>query len=504
MINASSPSAVNPYVTTSALTAGYVPYTGATANLDLGLFSVTAATAQVGAGVNSGEALEVFQGLSSVKIGSLVGTPTAAAIYLNQPTPSGSNYTILDDTASLYINGRANNSLYLQIGNFNRVRYAPAFEIHTTAAASSGAVTAYTFDISTNTNQTANTAIPGYLFNPGTRSWITANISSQREFVISSPTYAASNPSTIAEVNTLAVTAGTIGANVAITNNFAIGLYAGTGSTKIGNLTGSTSQSAIYMNKATPSALNYTIRDDGSGNSFLNGGQVFFAINGTSGGWLDSNRNWNLQNGALATNATNGFLYLPSMPGSPTGTPTSITGGIPLVVDSTNRKGYMYAGGAWFSDSPVIIKDATVSAAFTGSLTETKIFSKAIPANSLLVGDLYEYMVCLAKTTANAFTIRVYVNTADTLSGATLLSTYAAGGSAGAYWHARMGAVVSASNTKTYPTGVSFLGRDASVAGANIASLNINWTVTQYFIVSVQLTNVIDSVTYEHSYFLKR
>ncbi len=50
-------------------------------------------------------------------------------------------------------------------------------------------------------------------------------------------------------------------------------------------------------------------------------------------------------NSALATNATDGFLYLPSCAGTPTGTPTAITGKIPLVYDSTNNFLYVYNGG---------------------------------------------------------------------------------------------------------------------------------------------------------------
>lgn len=51
--------------------------------------------------------------------------------------------------------------------------------------------------------------------------------------------------------------------------------------------------------------------------------------------------------GAIGTTATSGFLYIPSCAGVPTGTPTAQTGRVPLVVDSTNNKLYMYSGGAW-------------------------------------------------------------------------------------------------------------------------------------------------------------
>lgn len=51
---------------------------------------------------------------------------------------------------------------------------------------------------------------------------------------------------------------------------------------------------------------------------------------------------------ALATNATVGFMMIPSCAGTPTGVPADIpTGQIPLVWDSTNLKLYAYTGGAW-------------------------------------------------------------------------------------------------------------------------------------------------------------
>jgi hypothetical protein len=50
---------------------------------------------------------------------------------------------------------------------------------------------------------------------------------------------------------------------------------------------------------------------------------------------------------ALATTATDGFLYIPTCAGTPTGTPTAYTGMAPLVYDTTNNKLYVYSGAAW-------------------------------------------------------------------------------------------------------------------------------------------------------------
>lgn len=62
---------------------------------------------------------------------------------------------------------------------------------------------------------------------------------------------------------------------------------------------------------------------------------------------IDRGRNVVVGQGALATAATDGFLYIPTTPGTPTSAPTSHTGRVPLVYDTTNNKLCVYAGGAW-------------------------------------------------------------------------------------------------------------------------------------------------------------
>lgn len=59
-----------------------------------------------------------------------------------------------------------------------------------------------------------------------------------------------------------------------------------------------------------------------------------------------------LGSAALSTTATDGFLYLPSCAGTPTGAPTAKTGRVPLIVDTTNNKLYFYSGGAWRDAGP--------------------------------------------------------------------------------------------------------------------------------------------------------
>lgn len=48
---------------------------------------------------------------------------------------------------------------------------------------------------------------------------------------------------------------------------------------------------------------------------------------------------------ALATNATDGFIYLPTCAGTPTGVPTSYTGTAAFIYDTSNDKLYVYRSG---------------------------------------------------------------------------------------------------------------------------------------------------------------
>jgi hypothetical protein len=60
---------------------------------------------------------------------------------------------------------------------------------------------------------------------------------------------------------------------------------------------------------------------------------------------VDNNKNVTIGTAALATNATNGFIYIPTCAGAPSGTPTSKTGRVPMIYDTTNNNFYIYNSG---------------------------------------------------------------------------------------------------------------------------------------------------------------
>jgi len=55
---------------------------------------------------------------------------------------------------------------------------------------------------------------------------------------------------------------------------------------------------------------------------------------------------------SLATDATTGFLYVPTCAGTPTGTPATQTGLAPMIVDDTNHRLYFWSGGVWRNAGP--------------------------------------------------------------------------------------------------------------------------------------------------------
>jgi len=75
-------------------------------------------------------------------------------------------------------------------------------------------------------------------------------------------------------------------------------------------------------------------------------------VTGTIRASIDNAGNVAIGTAALATNATDGFLYIPSCAGTPTGVPTAKSGLVPLVVNSTNNKLYFYSTGAWRDAGP--------------------------------------------------------------------------------------------------------------------------------------------------------
>jgi len=121
---------------------------------------------------------------------------------------------------------------------------------------------------------------------------------------------------------------------------------------------------------ATNNVLGAITADGSDGTNFQDSAQIQFVVDGTvaagkvpgdiifktataavgtltEAGRFTALQSFVLNNAAIATNATDGFIYLASGAGTPTGTPTTFTGRIPLYIDTTNSQLWLFMGGAW-------------------------------------------------------------------------------------------------------------------------------------------------------------
>jgi hypothetical protein len=120
-----------------------------------------------------------------------------------------------------------------------------------------------------------------------------------------------------------------------------------------GNITIGGAATAILAFQTATSASGY-IFHDGADMFVVNAknNALKFQTNATERVSIPAQGGMLIGTGAIATNATDGFLYVPGCAGTPTGTPTTYGGRVPIVVDTTNYKLYFYAGGIWQDAGP--------------------------------------------------------------------------------------------------------------------------------------------------------
>jgi hypothetical protein len=151
-----------------------------------------------------------------------------------------------------------------------------------------------------------------------------AGFTTQREVRFVAPTYAFNSADTITDAIHVEIDTPRAGSNATLTNSHALKL-----------VLNANAHQGLWIDNSSASP---------SGNLFSAGllGTKIFRIVPSNG-----DLNFVFCDTDLGTSNTDGFIYYPSMAGVPVGTPTSYTGVIPTVIDSTNNRFYAYIGGAW-------------------------------------------------------------------------------------------------------------------------------------------------------------
>ena len=125
-------------------------------------------------------------------------------------------------------------------------------------------------------------------------------------------------------------------------------------------VSGSTSGYLSYgMNDTSTSSFVGIFSSPLTGFNFLQSGanttgtvlplRIYSANSGASGVTIYPTKDVTINGSSVATNATSGFLYIPTCAGVPTGVPTFYANTTALVIDSTNSKMYFFSYnlGAW-------------------------------------------------------------------------------------------------------------------------------------------------------------
>jgi len=166
--------------------------------------------------------VNVIADTATIKLRSLVGTTSSAAIYFNQTSPTANNYAVLGTSTQTRLNGPTD--VLIRVGNSTKFNIDSSSTQFIQDTITSGAVTPYSFTFGANSSQTASTEISNFKVTGNTKTWLAGAITTQRWNYFTANTAAFASASTITNSYGLYVEAAVAGANATITNNFALGV----------------------------------------------------------------------------------------------------------------------------------------------------------------------------------------------------------------------------------------------------------------------------------------
>lgn len=135
------------------------------------------------------------------------------------------------------------------------------------------------------------------------------------------------------------------------------------------------------------------------------------------------------------------------------------------------------------------------AATVTGTTANTYLTGLLIPANTFTAGQSFDVLVRIFRNTSlGTCTKRIYLNTADSLTGATLVgSIVITAGFAGSLLSRNI-LIRSSTSTVYYPGATSAI-TDITLA-TSVDNSNIDWTVNQYLVVAVQPSATTQTITH--------
>ena len=171
-------------------------------------------------------------------------------------------------------------------------------------------------------------------------------------------------------------------------------------------------------------------------------------------------------------------------------TTTGTSGAATLVGATLNIP--QYSGGS--SNPSVIALSATDGTAITGTTTETISRSLLIPANTYTSNGMLEVLARMTKTGAlGTSNMRIYKNTSNTLTGATLIASTGSNTAAIVFNQAIRNFRIN-SNTLSGFSANSSQTFDYASSSSALSSTTFTTNVDNYILFSIQLANILDSV----------
>jgi hypothetical protein len=159
-----------------------------------------------------------------------------------------------------------------------------------------------------------------------------------------------------------------------------------------------------------------------------------------------------------------------------------------------------------FNNKALNYKNTADTAGYSG-LTNTAVYTQLIPANKFASGDIIRLLYRTKKTGGNGTqTLRIYVNSAASLSGSpVLIATYTNAGAISFLTNQIQRHLVIKSNTNNTEM---FLSAGAAVASDfglynSLTNAVIDWTLDRYFVFAIQSNSATD-VNYGSMYLIER